>query len=114
MTNDAELKPALTREQWLAVLSDPYWYEYQGPQHGGSSQPHITSRHGKAATALYGQPFGFTPEDVAMLRGVAQETRFMEKHVGAYSPQFVSEYSAEAMDSIADRIAALLPPIEHG
>lgn len=62
-------------------------------------QPCDTECHAVAALALYGQPFGFTREDVKLLRDEAE-----------------GEWNGEQMDvgrrllRLADRIEALLPP----
>jgi hypothetical protein len=49
-----------------------------------------------AALCLHGQPFGFTREDVEMLRYSAENTR--------------DNYAAQDYLSLADRLEALLPP----
>jgi hypothetical protein len=63
----------------------------------GVSNVYVDSdlRHALAALALYGQPFGFTWDDVDRIRMAAM-----------YYPGEM----ARALDGIGDRIAALLPP----
>lgn len=56
--------------------------------------------HALAALALYGQPFGFTREDVVLVRVVAEEWS---------GDMSISGYTAR-LNSIAKRIEALLPP----
>jgi hypothetical protein len=83
-------------------------------------------RHGLAALCLYGQPFGFTQEDVAELRDVAesweQEAAISDEHQGGAGARDDDRgmwgKNAEACRrraainrSIADRLAALLPPL---
>ena len=60
----------------------------------------LGGRHAIAATALHGQPFGFTREDVALLR----------EHFTWDVTCDVSEGAARSGTSLADRIEALLPP----
>lgn len=55
-----------------------------------------SQRHGLAALCLYGQPFGFTRDDLDTLRGLEELT-------------FCEGYGPETRSLIA-RIAALLPP----
>lgn len=65
-----------------------------------------------AALALYGQPFGFTHEDVRLLRAVARSAHLlMENRPDGYWSAGVADADKLAA-SLADRIAALLPP-EH-
>jgi hypothetical protein len=54
-----------------------------------------------AGKALHGRPFGFTWEDVDLLRNSPAE------HHGAEVPEWRAAY-----DSLAERLAALLPPRE--
>lgn len=54
--------------------------------------------HALAALALHGQAFGFTPADVEALRAARDFCRARHMH------------GHPRLDSIADRIAALLPP----
>jgi hypothetical protein len=61
-----------------------------------------------AALALHGQPFGFTWADVDAIRGAADEA---EQEARPY-PSGIPEARAP-FDSLADRIAALLPPREE-
>jgi len=56
------------------------------------------ARAALAAFALVGQPFGFTQEDVAIVRQAAQ--------------RLGSEATGAALLHLADRLAALLPPTD--
>jgi hypothetical protein len=58
--------------------------------------------HVAAAVALYGEPFGFTREDLTALRDAAEE-------LGAMSDSYDARLAAP-LRSLAARIAALLPP----
>lgn len=64
----------------------------------------IGRRHAVAALALYGQPFGFTREDVEAVES-AYDVLF-DHNVGPVSPTMARLWS------LRDRIAALLPPPE--
>ena len=82
------IEPALSAEAWkrypdVAVGSLP----------PGDELPlYYPSRHGIAAANLYGQPFGFTREDVRLLEWWGME------------------YEHTPILNLAARIAALLPP----
>ena len=64
----SKIKPALTPEEWARFQCS---YD-EGPkevmEHWG--RPHMV-----AALALHGQPFGFTPEDVEVVRHLAETFR---------------------------------------
>lgn len=123
-----EIKPALTAEEWAHVKDGdddtlglhPFIVGVDGHGHAGFNAEgilHVASgdeayiegrRHGIAAFALYGQPFGFTRNDWATLTAVAELLETM-----AASELFrQGDLGADAYScrSIADRIAALLPP----
>lgn len=89
----------------------------------GGSMADPRGLHALAALCLYGQPFGFTQEDVECLRCCAADQR---KHMtdwlevgevdlattGKQRLIIAESYRriADWFDSLADRIAALLPP----
>ena len=83
------ISPALTPEEWADVLAVGACV----------ALTHAKTRKAEAAILLYGQPFGFTREDVVMLRCVEVVCR----RESLVEP-------ASSMASLADRIAALLPP----
>lgn len=103
------IKPALTAEGWaqkyhysadidpatgnLRINHDEGWVTIDGSASGK------LERHAIAALALYGQPFGFTREDVEVLRREAYDEWY-----GASHPN-----PGDVMLSIAARIEALLP-----
>lgn len=92
------MKPALTPEQWATF---PDWPTAERPADDAALPIYFPSKHGIAAANLYGQPFGFTQEDVKLLREDA------EMYAGGDNPTddaFAAQYR-----SLADRIAALLP-----
>lgn len=99
------VSPALTAEEWESYLSG----EGFGRRGDGwtvlyaaySKERPAPNVHLSAALALYGQPFGFSWEDVDFLRSKARYER--DQH---------GELIADAFDfdALADRIAALLPP----
>jgi len=90
------IKPALTREEWAHVTqetheqADAFWENAWGEQ---------CERHETAARALLGQPFGFTREDVQLLRDIEGDLNHM--HWGTREVKVMR---------LADRIEALLPP----
>jgi hypothetical protein len=124
------VKPALTPEQWAnnetiyfrqPGRSDPtdagYGIElanYRGAADGTLSifddswavpiEPHV--RHGAAAFMLYGQPFGFTHDDVEKIDHMLLSE--------VMRPSQVSREFHGWMTSLRDRIAALLPPETKG
>lgn len=72
--------------------------------------------HALVALALYGTPEGFTQEDVARLRILAQEcTDQMESESLPPDPHSRRRWwrdMGDYLDNLAARIAALLPPPE--
>jgi hypothetical protein len=114
----SEIKPALTSEEWehfeFATGERPgdTLFGYINPDtralhlgwNGDGMKP-VKNSAPLAALALYGQPFGFTREDVTKLRAV------LESLIGYPSHEW------DTIESVADRIEALLPPEpprEHG
>lgn len=93
------MKPALTPEQWASVTPhrDKMW------QHDSCVPENMGERHYVAAVNLYGQPFGFTHEDVENLRMSVGDGLSME-------PQPSGQPYARELWDLADRIEALLPP----
>ena len=88
------MKPALTPEEWAKVL-DSGWCGWMLKE---------LSNHGAAAKLLHEQPFGFTREDVELLR----ETVPTDVDQLGYAYEIQSY-----LHDLADRIAALLPPEEE-
>ena len=93
-------KPALTAQEWADAF-DPEIHTdallYEVSYLWGSARP-----HGVAALCLHGQPFGFTREDVELVRGLRGRPSEYDS-----SP---IEDDDPALDALADRIEALLPP----
>lgn len=100
-----EVKPALAAEEWANVCvegecrNDALWEMTRGwdPFDPDLRTVEDLPHHALAALALHGQPFGFTREDVAAL----------QMAIG-YDP--TTGHLSEALESLAARIAALLPP----
>lgn len=92
------IEPALTPEEWARVLPEASDYALGAAEDANMG---ADSWHGVAALALYGQPFGFTWEMVEALR-----------HGGEWGA-WRSDDNEDILRSIADRIAALLPPLEE-
>lgn len=88
------VKPALTVGEWVARSMS-----------GFVPRTDAEILHASAAIALYGQPFGFTREDVTLVL----ETIGTEWSLA--SPSEARELTAQ-MRHLAARIQALLPPDE--
>lgn len=102
-----ELRPALTPDEWGAFMAGELfteheradfatWFEYV---HGATP---ATPEHGIAALALYGQPFGFTQDDLQMC----------EEQVTLFNggDNEVDDAEADRWRALAAKIRALLPP----
>jgi len=103
----SSIKPALTAEEWEQIPQDTraegdrFWENAWGEQ---------CERYETAARALYGQPFGFTREDVQLVRQKAREMYRSSELDGTKTGRAVYWGLARKWDSLADRIEALLPP----
>lgn len=99
----SEIKPALTNHEWTWGIDRPKFRAQVGGKDFADMHcdPHGfivgEDRHALAALALRDQPFGFDWDDVDALRSIAE------------SPD-LRGWETGAADSLADRIAALLPP----
>jgi hypothetical protein len=111
---DQTIPPALAPEGWREFsegTGDAFshrpgdfaeWFEFA---HG--ARP-VVSQHALAALALYGQPFGFTEEDVASLQWAAAR---LEKMLSAEGCEFpASVFELQQIKRLRARLAALLPP----
>lgn len=111
-----KIAPALTPEEWSLALDESTHVMASLDKDGfaelrdkrlrvtlSSSEDtddiYPNGRHALAALALYGQPFGFTPEDVRLVLGC----------VIRYGPEKAPN---PALYDLASRIRALLPPEE--
>jgi hypothetical protein len=98
----SEVKPALTREEWLEYAPLDRTLAHHAPVVA------YENVHGAAALALHAQPFGFTWDDYFELLDNAHE---VEAEYGP--PEWLLPERKRQVDrlrSIAGRIAALLPP----
>ena len=102
------MKPALTPEEWAIELAqeDAHGWPVGDPRarvgfDGDSWHPKL---HALAALCLHGQPFGFTREDVAFLR----ETTPADCGINGYT----EKTARRRLANLADRIEALLAPVE--
>lgn len=93
----SEIKPAMTPEQWKEVLADTLVDQVE-QMHSAMTGTDV--RHACAARDLHGQPFGFTWDDVDFLREAARTWYYTDS----------DDRPQPILDSLADRIAALLPP----
>lgn len=94
-----DVKPALTASEWAQAggFRMPFVYDVIF----GRGKTDGEYRHAHAAVALYGQPFGFDDEDRALLYLLAEvlpnRGNIAEEHVAR-------------IKTMADKVAALLPP----
>ncbi len=107
------VSPALTHEEWFPKASadwtptgprcsdamGDFWIEGGAIWRAveGEGEQMVDNPHGLAALCLYGQAFGFTREDVDLLNKAILQYHWREK-------------PAIGLQSLASRIAALLPP----
>ena len=91
-----EVKLALTAEEWKFEIGKRY-FEIT------LANPKIA--HKTAAMNLYEQPFGFTREDVKVLRDLADHN-----HMLGYDDR--RRVMGNVFEDLASRIEALLPPEE--
>lgn len=113
------IKPALTPEEWAGathrdpavypMATDPRWLQevIDGYMSMYADEP---AHHKTAAVALHGQPFGFTWADVDMLREEVEPCGCRQTASAAEDAEVMCVF--RALEALADRIAALLPPRE--
>ena len=112
-----ETQPAMSDLFWTMLMSPDKKTEYEAlgqalaaylPEDHVLVMTRIERRISLAAICLKGQPFGFTREDVELIRGVAvdmsESARVNDRPTGRSA-----QYAALA-DDLATRIEALLPP----
>ena len=103
-----KIEPALTPEEWASgfTLRRVDWEFYAS---GKVGLAHPETRHAIAALCLYGQSFGFTREDVVEVMSAASLYRsHCLEHYGEIPADRAPGLTR--MESLADRIEALLPP----
>lgn len=96
---------AITTEEWARIeakFGEPPYPIVVDREWATDPERH---RQAFAALALLGQPFGFTWEDVDLLRFIADKQHALGVSVSGLHP-------FEQVAALADRIAALLPPRE--
>lgn len=107
MANETRVRPALTSSEWhdLSVEGDEcVALDQNGDMYfAGMGRVAGYMRHQIAALALFGQPFGFTPDDVEVLMGAAMR-------IGQDAAPGAAEFYRPRLTNIARRIRALLPP----
>lgn len=104
------IEPALTADRWALLDEDPHcnidirvaWACDEACLRDAGPRD---ERHALAALCLHGQPFGFTWDDVDRLLVAADRDEETVSYMGGGS--YRSKFR-----SIAERIAALLPPRE--
>jgi hypothetical protein len=110
----AEIKPALTagyRAEWAAWLaqSPERRKEVLGWARDEVDVDGYTDVRLLAAKALHNQPFGFTWEDVDVLRDVTKALRRADIEAGLHH----GDHLLALVEDVAGRIEALLPPAEE-
>ncbi len=130
------IEPALSAEEWAEFLDKSRWHGdrvegrtlFVASDCGGEpyAEDVELDAHETAAKCLHGQPFGFTHEDVRRHREQAALLRDMEIEVESQGDQQTDGENAEFIrqqherwireaawhESMAERLAALLPPEE--
>ena len=108
------IKPALTAEEWAKGTPGVFGWDdasvfidWRDPE--PMEGPNVKRPHACAAALLYGQPFGFTREDVVKLRAAGDAARDVERFAKEKGAGW-DDSLADWYHSIADRIEALLPP----
>ena len=117
---------ALTREEWASGL----WLRHDGvcPEIrklqdtrdtqvvlDGQPVTSLAERHAIAAMCLHEQPYGFTWADVDQIRGYAKAQAAGSETVREAGGSEMADRmlaDSERLNSLADRIEALLPPRE--
>jgi len=96
------IKPALTREEWERALRGMWFPDDDILYSDHDGQRIALDHHAEAALRLHGQEYGFTREDVELLRDIEGDLNHM--HWGTREVKVMR---------LADRIEALLPPEEE-
>jgi hypothetical protein len=96
---------AMSPEEWKEVLD----LIQAGKQNGQTSQLQLTM-HGTAALALYGQPYGFSQQDVDDEIQVAEYCETMARQQEGTAAGATFRLLGERHKVRALKIAALLPP----
>jgi hypothetical protein len=104
------MKPALTKEEWEDA-HHVYAYGGIGKLTRGGTIVSIAKedRHLIAALCLHEQSFGFTREDVRLLRYVRER---IEHHRLDSVRTLIPQAEFDLLADLADRISDLLPPEE--
>lgn len=105
---------ALTREEWArggttdGTIYTTAGHEIVARDYALGDRALIRHQAAMAAMCLHNQPFGFTWADVEDLRQAARDRRLRHLSHGHRHGEAI----ANALESLADRIEALLPPRE--
>ena len=107
-------EPAMTAEEWAECLRDPLDYGMPPMVHGqfllftGLPEP-INRLDAMAALCLHEQSFGFTRDDVGVMKALSQRIHNDVHGIKEFSG--TGNLAGIVLD-LADRIEALLPPEE--
>jgi hypothetical protein len=111
-TESREIQPALTPDEWRVLT-----LRNAGKPVGGKVRGQVVRdlppdhQHGAAACALYGQPFGFTQEDVQALEtAVFAIERAGSQFDCSAADCDITMAERDAAARVVAKIRALLPP----
>ena len=110
MTQQRQITPALTADEWRAVLANS---DSLGEVKAGFSQGPFTA-HALCAILLYAEPYGFSRQDVSDETEVAAYCARMAADHAALGDNATAEtfrLLGERHEQRAAKIAALLPPL---
>ena len=130
MSDTPEIRPALTAEEWerffrgfevdlSATRQVRRWGDalrvgqWEGDGLHATELEDPEERYTLAALCLHGQPFGFTWEDVEIIRAALSTWTGMARDDDGNFEYVGDRFDDDRAYSIADRIAALLPPKEE-
>lgn len=105
------VKPAMTTAEWAGERDLGGYVDVAdgvidvGPGYGESAESRDSRMHALAALLLHEQPFGFTREDVGLLRKYADLVAERGEAIGIDLSATIKH-----TNDLADRIEALLPP----
>lgn len=105
------IQPALSEKEWELHHLWAAGKLIGGKLPGGPELPMPKNAHALAARCLHGQPFGFDWTDVDAIRSAVQDTVAAADFLDANAKDTKATKARVAhLKSLADRIAALLPP----
>lgn len=110
---DTEITPALTPDEWARRANGDARLSNNNTLVYDSIYTIVDNRHALAALALHGQPFGFTRDDLEVVREqrLMRETdRMVCEEKCEFSATDRAERDVARLAALEAKIAALLPP----